>query len=155
MSDNKRNNLEFDDYAEFNKKYGHYSDYNSSSSDQEMEFEDITSYSDGNADFYMQPRQDDNSDVEIAYGSEPETNNMMDKKNKKKSQGNFFTRNRGKNIKIIALSLVIVLLIVSGGGLAWFYFYYLSDGTYDDEGKYWYYSADFFPDKSSCFKCLY
>ena len=134
MSDNKRNNLEFDDYAEFNKKYGHYSDYNSSSSDQEMEFEDITSYSDGNADFYMQPRQDDDSDVEIAYGSEPETNNMMDKKNKKKSQGNFFTRNRGKNVKIIALSLVIVLLLVSGGGLAWFYFYYFSDGTYDDEG---------------------
>lgn len=134
MSDNKRNDLEYDDYAEFNKKYAHYSDINSSTSDKEMEFEDITSYSDGNADFYMQPRQDDNTETEIGYVSEPAMNSTMKKKNKKKNQGNFFTRNRGNNIKIIALSLVIVLLLVSGGGLAWFYFYYFSDGTYDDEG---------------------
>ncbi len=129
--DNKRND-EFNDFSDFNKKYEHYLTDEPEKVENEVspggfvEFEDISSYSDGNADFYMNPREDNSEEISI------EDNMIAEKKMKKK--GNFFTRNKGRNTKIISLSLVIVLLLAGGGGLAWFYFYYFSDGNYGDSG---------------------
>lgn len=133
-NDNKRNE-EYDDLSEFNR-YRHYLNDESqgsdevNSSDDSAEYEDITSYSEGNADFYMQPRN--NEELVYDYDSNDKLNDMS--KNIKKNKGNFFTRNGCRNIKITALSLVIVLLLASGGGIAWFYYYYFSDGQYDDNG---------------------
>ena len=129
--DNKRND-EFNDFSDFNKKYEHYLTDEPEKVEKEtahegfVEFEDISSYSDGNADFYMNPRENVSEENSI------EESMVTEKKMKKK--GNFFTRNRGRNAKIISLSLVIVLLLAGGGGLAWFYFYYFSDGNYGDSG---------------------
>lgn len=103
------------DLSDFNKKYNHYLDsdeYNentsSATSQMQDEFEDISSYSEGNADFYMNPREEtENTDKR---SEEP-------KKAKKEKNGNFFSRNRYKNTKIIALVLIIAILLTIGGFL--------------------------------------
>lgn len=104
------------DLSDFNQKYNHYldSDENTeiappASSRKQDEFEDISSYSEGNADFYMNPRKE----AEI-----PEKKREIEtKKTKKEKNGNFFSRNRYKNTKIIALVLIIAILLTIGGFL--------------------------------------
>lgn len=143
--DNIKND-ELEDILNLNKKYEHYltdetqddvvveesSDVNLKVelTDTDDEYDDISSYSEGNADFYMQPRYDDESEI---------TDNIVEEDNRtgiktKKKKGNFFTRNKHRNTKIIALSLVIVILTVLGGGLGYFYLYYFSEGSYGDSG---------------------
>ncbi len=138
MSEDKRNNKEFDDYAEFSKKYEHYLNDNSESvetSKEIMEFEDITSYSDGNADFYMQPKVEEYDNSESFNENSTIDNKLEDSvvKKKKKKNVNFFTRNKCRNLKIIALSLVICILLVLGGGLAYLYIS-TGKGNYGDSG---------------------
>lgn len=145
MSDNNGKKDEFLDLADFNKKYEHYVDDpdtidNSESVEKPPEFEDITSYSEGNADFYMKPREEDSRDIYISKESAPvnvnkETDQKMNIENKKKRKknGNFFTRNHCRNIKIIALLLVIAILLVLGGGLAYLYIV-TGKGSYGDDG---------------------
>lgn len=138
MSEDKRNNKEFDDYAEFSKKYEHYLNDSSEAFDdvkEVMEFEDITSYSDGNADFYMQPKAEEyiNSESLNEISTIENIVEDVEVKKKKKKNGNFFTRNRCRNLKIIALSLVICILLVLGCGLAYLYIA-TGKGNYGDNG---------------------
>lgn len=151
MSDKENKNDEFLDLADFSKKYEHYIDTADTvaeaeaSTDKEeiLEYEDITSYSEGNADFYMKPREEE-KDVYISkeYKSETVSNsespaeNTEDDNNSEKNKkniGNFFTRNHCRNIKIIALLLVISILLVFGGGLAYLYIV-TGKGLYGDDG---------------------
>lgn len=159
MSD--KNNDEYLDLADFNKKYEHYADDSIESEKQKeiLEFEDISSYSEGNADFYMKPREEGSGDVYIGKNSAPvndineadenmnsskskkrktkenkhDENYSEDGKRTKKKKGNFFTRNHCRNIKIIALLLVIAILLVLGGGLAYLYIA-TGKGSYGDDG---------------------
>ena len=52
-----------------------------------MEFEDISSYSEGNADFYMNPRKEQADKV----------NKKNNHNKKKREKDNFFARNNYKN----------------------------------------------------------
>ncbi len=146
MDKDKMTNDELNDLYDFNKKYEHYlsnedeevKSYEEPSNNIEVDFADsndeyvdISSYSEGNADFYMHPRVDD--EVENNSGFVTAENNM-EVKGRKNKKGNFFTRNKKKNLKIIALSLVIVILLGCGGGLGYFYLYYFSEGSYGDSG---------------------
>lgn len=146
MDKDKITKEELNDLYEFNKKYEHYlstededvESYEKPAADIEVNFADsnddyidISSYSEGNADFYMNPRSDENFENINSFVT-PENN--MEVKSKKKKKGNFFTRKKKKNLKIIALLLVIVILLGCGGGLGYFYLYYFSDGSYGDSG---------------------
>ncbi len=146
MDKDKMTNDELNDLYDFNKKYEHYlsnededvKSYEEPSDDIEVDFADsndeyvdISSYSEGNADFYMQPRVDDEFENNNSFLT---AENNTEVKSEKKKKGNFFTRNKKKNLKIIALSLVIVILLGCGGGLGYFYLYYFSEGSYGDSG---------------------
>ncbi len=114
--DNKRFD-DLTDLSDLNQKYNHYlddasslqNDDNIENNAEKMQFEDVSSYSEGNADFYMQPREEQKTEVESSV-EEPV-------KALPKTNGNFFSRNRYRNTKIIALVLVIVLLLGIGGFL--------------------------------------
>lgn len=145
MDKEKMNNDELEDILDLNKKYEHYlTDEDADTfnveepydeniqvelTDSNDEYIDISSYSEGNADFYMNPREDDVSSDNYYT---PEEN--MTEVNSKKKKGKFFSRNKYRNAKITALSLVIVMLLAFGGGLGYFYLYYFSEGNYGDSG---------------------
>lgn len=145
MDKEKMNNDELEDILDLNKKYEHYlTDEDADTfnveepydeniqvefTDSNDEYIDISSYSEGNADFYMNPREDDVSSDNYCAPEE----NMKEVKSKKE-KGKFFSRNGYRNAKITALSLVIVLLLAFGGGLGYFYLYYFSEGNYGDSG---------------------
>lgn len=151
MSDKEKKKEEFLDLADFSKKYEHYIDAADSAAEAEdstvseeiLEYEDITSYSEGNADFYMQPREEA-KDIYISKEATPEYDSVESveyndaseanqRVQKKKNKGNFFTRNHCQNIKIIALLLVISILLVFGGGLTYLYII-TGRGQYGDPG---------------------
>lgn len=119
------------DLSDFNRKYNHYVDSDDGIKAENIsvqpirkdEFEDITSYSEGNADFYMNPKKD----FEAISVEEKSTEATAAKK------GNFFTKNRYKNTKIIALVLVIALLLTIGGFLVHLVIS-TSNGDWNDEG---------------------
>ena len=108
--DNKERKDALENMDEFNRKYNHYV-----SEDEETQIipvpqiekkehiendiEDISSYSDGSL-------KDEESDA--GY------NEFVSEKKE-----NFFTKNKYRNSKIIALILVIVLLLSAGGVLGW------------------------------------
>lgn len=145
MDKEKMNNDELEDILDLNKKYEHYltdevadtftveepydENIQVELTDSNDEYIDISSYSEGNADFYMNPREDDVSSDDYCAPEE----NMKEVKSKKE-KGKFFSRNGYRNAKITALSLVIVLLLAFGGGLGYFYLYYFSEGNYGDSG---------------------
>ncbi len=124
---------ELTDLSDFNKKYNHYTDEDlavpsklekSQPAPQKMQFEDISSYSEGNADFYMQPRRE----TEKSH-----KNHHQSVEKSQKNEGNFFSRNRFRNTKIIALVLVISMLLAVGGFLIHLVVS-TSDGDWDDDG---------------------
>ncbi len=133
--DNKKID-ELTDLSDFNEKYNHYVDdeidspkaeVKSNPPQNKIQFEDVSSYSEGNADFYVEQR--------AAYKTvednflEQEVNNEAEKS----KDGNFFTKNHYKNSKIIALSLVIALLVAVGGFLIHLVVS-TSDGDWNDDG---------------------
>lgn len=151
MSEKENKEGDLFDLADFSKKYEHYVEASDKSIENELkdakeetiEYEDITSYSEGNADFYMQPREEA-KDIYISKEATPEYDSVESVENddvseskqnpkKTKDRGNFFTRNNCRNIKIIALSLVIAILLVLGGGLAYLYVV-TGKGKYGDAG---------------------
>ncbi len=128
--DNRRTD-DLTDLSDFNQKYNHYLDSDNDSDFQSVvkprkadEFEDISSYSEGNADFYMNPRKEEEAPVK--YKKEV-SGSSQEKKD------NFFSRNRYKNTKIIALLLVIALLMTVGGFLIHLVVS-TSGGDWDDDG---------------------
>ncbi len=127
--DNKKTD-DLTDLSDFNKKYNHYIE---SEDDTVVEmnepkkknddFEDISSYSEGNADFYMNPKKE----------PEPVAKKEHSSQSSDKIEGNFFSRDRYKNTKIIALVLVIALLLTIGGFLVHLVVS-TSGGAWDDDG---------------------
>lgn len=131
MEKDNRKNEDLTDLSDFNQRYNHYLNNDSDCTyvspvnhKKQDEFEDITSYSEGNADFYMSPRE----------GTQ-RFNNVEEpvKKVRVKKDGNFFTRDKFRNTKIIALILVIVILLTIGGFLVHLVVS-TSDGDWDDDG---------------------
>lgn len=146
MDKDKITKEELNDLYEFNKKYEHYlstededvKSYEKPAADIEVifaesndDFIDISSYSEGNADFYMNPR--DEEIVENINGSVT-NENYTEMKSKKTMKSHSSKRNKKNSLKVVALLLVIVLLLGCGGGLGYFYLYYFSDGSYGDSG---------------------
>lgn len=130
MDKDRANSDELENLQELSRKYNHYADAeelvspetSDSPASDEMVFEDISSYSDGNADFYLNPKKvDDNS------------NGKKKSKSINANDGNFFSRNKYRNTKIIALSLVIALL-VSLSGLFIYVIVITGKGIWNDDG---------------------
>lgn len=128
-----KDNKKFDDLtdlSDFNKKYNHYIESEDDAvvemnepEKKKDDFEDISSYSEGNADFYMNPKKE----------PEPVAKKEHSSQSSDKKEGNFFSRDRYKNTKIIALTLVIALLLTIGGFLVHLVIS-TSDGAWDDDG---------------------
>lgn len=129
MEKDKRNSDNLTDLSDFNQKYNHYVDYDNKVDNipvkplANAKYEDISSYTEGNADFYMNPRKEPSL--------KPDQSHSV-KTNKEKT-GNFFTRERYKNTKIIALLLVISILVAIGGFLIHIVLS-TSGGDWDDDG---------------------
>lgn len=129
MDKDRMNSDELNDLKELSRKYNHYDvsdettdDNVDSSASDEMVFEDISSYSDGNADFYMNPREE-----------KTHTDRRKSSDVSKHKDGNFFTRNKYRNTKIISLSLVIALLLTFAG-LFIYVMVLTGKGTWNDDG---------------------
>lgn len=128
-----KDNKKFDDLtdlSDFNKKYNHYIESEDDAvvemnepEKKKDDFEDISSYSEGNADFYMNPKKE----------PEPVAKKEHSSQSSDKKEGNFFSRDRYKNTKIIALTLVIALLLTIGGFLVHLVIS-TGDGAWDDDG---------------------
>lgn len=143
--DNKKNNDALENMDEFNEKYGHYVsedeetqiipvphfEKNEVSESYDYEEDDVVTENDGESDL-----TDDSTDV------------------KAKSQGNFFTKNKYKNTKIIALCLVIVLLLSAGGALVWLYVSTKSKGYGDDGIDYNKIDKNYLVDDNTQFKVM-
>lgn len=124
--DNKDNKDMLGNIDEFNKKYSHYLSENEDGAEQS----DVNTVSDAFDDVETEYTESDNY-VEEDYVEDEEVPDK--KKNASKKSDNFFTRNNKRNLKIIALCLVIVLLLSGGGVLAWIYASTKSEG-YEDDG---------------------
>ena len=130
MDKDNRKNDGLTDLSDFNRKYNHYLDSDNEPVEESAvkpeihdDFEDISSYSDGNADFYMSPREEVKTPTKKkAEHSEPKAKNK-----------NFFTRDSYRNSKIIALVLVIAILLTIGGFLVYIVAS-TSGGDWGDEG---------------------
>ncbi len=130
MEKDKRRIDDLTDLSDFNHKYNHYIDLDNTDEVAHVakpaikhQFEDISSYSEGNADFYMNPRKETDDIV----------TQVRPPKSSKVKKGNFFTRNRYKNTKIIALLIVISMLLAIGGFLIHLVVS-TSNGDWDDDG---------------------
>ena len=143
--DNKERKDALENMDEFNRKYNHYV-----SEDEETQIipvpqiekkehiendiEDISSYSDDSL-------KDEKSDA--GY------NEFVSEKKE-----NFFTRNKYRNSKIIALILVIVLLLSAGGVLVWLYVSTRSKGYGDDGIDYNKIDKNYLVDDNTQFKVM-
>ena len=143
MNKEKENKEELSDLKDFKNKYQHYiyddvfdTDTNSDNVTDAIPdtYEDVSSFSEGHADFFM---QNNNDEDEISYDNKilSDDSNMAVKKTKtkKNAKGNFFTRYQYRNSKIIALLLVIAILLSIGGGLVYIYVI-TGGGDYGDSG---------------------
>ena len=120
--ENERRHDNIDDIEELSKKYSHYLDPDS--------VEDTSTVETGG--------EDSASETPVEAGADGETDNKdefqdiysnSDGKSAKNGDGkNFFTWNKGRNIKIIALCLVIALLLTGAGFLIYLVLATRSDG---------------------------
>lgn len=137
MDEKKQGFDELGDIDDF-KKYQHYEQLDEEQTDtaeyeavdtqpqnNEDEYEDISSYSDGKRDFYSSYLEE----------SEPETDVENDEEinETEEEKGNFFTRNHYKNAKITALIVAIAILLGAGGFLLYIWWSTRSEG-YGKEG---------------------
>ena len=103
MDDKNRELGDLNDLTDFTERYNHYlqlgEENNNENGKNKKIIEDISSYSEGASD--SDNKSDDYDRVKIIDG------------------GNFFTRNKYHNTKVIALCLVIAILVSAGGLLAW------------------------------------
>lgn len=118
MDDKNKGLEELANLKDFNERYSHYVETGEKEDEKfkEKEYEDIKSYSDGNQDFYS-----GHSDEETLTENETEAVEEEASPSEKKAETNenFFTKNKYRNTKIIALCLVIALLLTGAGFLIW------------------------------------
>ena len=127
MDDKNRELDDLNDLTDFTDRYNHYLQLGEEENKTEAGlFEDVTSYSEGNEDFYSSSEKKIEDEDKNFKKEKPEQVKVID-------GGNFFTRNHYHNTKIIALCLVIAILISAGGFLAWIVISTRSDG-YGDKG---------------------
>ncbi len=139
--DNKDKLDALDNMDEFNKKYSHYA-----SDDEETQIvpvphfdkadNNISSYSDGND------------------ADEPEDTEYDEEDFVPEKKENFFTKNKYRNTKIIALCLVIVILLTAGAGLVWLYLSTKSKGYGDDGIDYNKIDKNYLVDDNTQFKVM-
>ncbi|HAY73479.1 MAG TPA: hypothetical protein DCY31_06485, partial [Ruminococcaceae bacterium] len=98
--DNKKNNDALENMDEFNEKYGHYV-----SEDEETQIIPVPHFERNEVSESYDYEETDN--VQEYDDNSELTDDSTDVK--AKAPGNFFTRNKYKNTKIIALCLVIAL----------------------------------------------
>lgn len=127
MDEKKKDLDELADLKDFDARFNHYLNADNEEVKPEIrEYEDISSYSGECGDFFSSDEQ--TSDAQTAEeDDEPVIRKRFD------DSGNFFTRNRYKNTKIIALCVVIALLLTSAGFLIWIIVSTRSNG-YGDNG---------------------
>ena len=137
MERNEKDSLENMD--EFNEKYRHYAD--SSDDTGEMEIVPVPNI------------QHSNDSDDISSYSDPESYDDFEE-TESNDKGNFFTRNKYRNTKIIALCLVIALLLSAGGVLIWLYFQTKSNGYSDDGIDYNTIDKNYLADDNTQFKIM-
>lgn len=148
--ENKENKDALENMDEFNQKYNHYI-----SEDDETQiipvpkierhtdsYEDISSY-DGDFEKYENTDETENTESD-----------SDEIKENTKSEGNFFTKNKHRNTKIIALILVIVILLTAGGILVWLYVSTKSNGYGDDGVDYNKIDKNYLVDDDTQFKVM-
>ena len=143
MMDNKERKDDLGNIDEFNEKYRHYvSDAEAEESDMVNEdAETVRLDKDEEYDLY-----DESSDTDEEYSDE-----QLEEPKKKQ---NFFTKNKHRNSKIIALCLVIVLLLGIGAGLVWIYVSTKSEGYGDDGIDYGTIDKNYLVDDNTQFKVM-
>lgn len=143
MMDNKERKDDLGNIDEFNEKYRHYvSDAEAEESDMVNEdAETVRLDKDEEYDLY-----DEASDTDEEYSDE-----QLEEPKKKQ---NFFTKNKHRNTKIIALCLVIVLLLGIGAGLVWIYVSTKSEGYGDDGIDYGTIDKNYLVDDNTQFKVM-
>lgn len=141
--DNKERNDALDNMDEFNQKYNHYVSDDEETQivpvpkfEKKEKIEDISSYSD-------ESMRDENDEASDEY-----------KEHISDNQGNFFTKNKYRNTKIISLILVIVLLLTAGGVLVWLYVSTKSNGYGDDGVDYNKIDKNYLVDDDTQFKVM-
>ena len=120
MDDKKRDFEELADLKNFNERYNHYVEMGEQQEEEKtakksQEYEDISSYTEGNEDFYSSYASKVTEEQEEEITEAPV-------KNKTVPQEGFFRKNNYRNAKITALIVVIALLLGAAGFLIWIYF---------------------------------
>lgn len=131
--DDKRKDFEgISDLDDINERYRHYLEIDSEEDEVESkndavkpQYEDISSFTEGNEDFYSSSSEDEEEDEAPEQRVEAP-----------KPEGNFFTRNRYRNTKITALIVVIALLLGAGGFLVYIWWSTRSEGYNKDGVEY-------------------
>ena len=127
MDEKKKDLDELADLKDFGARFNHYLNINDEEVQPETkEYEDISSYSGECGDFFSTAKKTADEQIN-EEADEPVIKKRFD------DSGNFFTRNRYKNSKIIALCVVIALLLTSAGFLIWIIVSTRSKG-YGDNG---------------------
>lgn len=153
--DNKDKRESFESIDEFNKKYNHYASENEDTEiipvpeiKHKDSFEDISSHSEV-------------GDSELLYEYEDEASNYdeQDIPNESEMTGlqkfqYFFTKNKYRNTKIIALCLVIAILLSGAGFLVWLYVTTKSKGYGDDGIDFGNIDKDYLSDDDTQFKAM-
>lgn len=126
MDDKNRKLDDLKDLNDFTERYNHYLQIGEEDGENDLnKYEDVKSYSEGKQDFYSSLKKEEEF-IPNKKERHPENVKIID-------GGNFFTRNRYHNTKVIALCLVIAILISAGGLLAWVIVSTRSNG-YGDNG---------------------
>lgn len=140
LMDNNEKKDALENMDDFNEKYGHYV-----SEDEETQIIPVPHFerNEVNNEFELEPTVE-----------EPQENEDETSENKAKANGNFFTKNKYRNTKIIALILVIVLLLTAGGVLVWLYVSTKSKGYGDDGIDYGTIDKNYLVDDDTQFKVM-
>ena len=141
--ENKDRKDALDNLDELNRKYGHYA-----SEDDDTQIVPVPQFKkksdDNNISSYSEDYENDVSEET----SVDDTDYVPEKKQ------NFFTKNKYRNTKIIALCLVIVILLTAGGALVWLYLQTKSNGYGDDGIDYNKIDKNYLVDDDTQFKVM-
>lgn len=145
LMDNKERKDALENMDEFNKKYNHYV-----SEKDETQIVPVPQIK--KTEHNTSPIEDISSYSDDALRDEDDYSDTAD--NSEIKNGNFFTKNKYRNSKIIALILVIALLLSAGGVALWLYLTTKSDGYGDDGIDYNKIDKDYLVDDDTEFNVM-